>query len=415
LVWKSAILSQPTPFFLKDVIDLTLVPETVKMTATHEASVILTNGDVLRGQLTSLVDGTVELETLFAGRLKLNRLMIASIEIFEHKNLIYHGPTGLDDWEQSGRNPAWTYEHQSFCATTVGSIAKNVKLPDECSISFDIAWSSSLALDLTFLSKELKTDSPASGYRMRFRQRNISLYGGADQTPLGGAPSAPNAAPLQENEKARIEVRASVKSGKIGVLVDGLLVHVWTDPDASAIDKGRVLRFTNLNTTKLEISQIEVAAWDTDATPLVDPQVGIELAGEEGDETPQPQAVQKPNPGRIELRNGDSVEGEVTAIMDDFVTVKTPFREIKLPVGAFRSIILKPAELERCKRERADVKGWFPDGSAVVFRFDGMSDKILTGYSQNFGTAPFKINAFSRIEFNIYEPKFERIRGTNGL
>ena len=44
LVWKSPVFSQPTPFFLKDVIDLTLVPELTEITATHEASVILTNG-----------------------------------------------------------------------------------------------------------------------------------------------------------------------------------------------------------------------------------------------------------------------------------------------------------------------------------------------------------------------------------
>lgn len=415
LVWKSPVFSQPTPFFLKDVIDLTLVPELPEITATHEASVVLTNGDILYGQLTSLADGTVELQTSFAGVLKLNRLMIASIQIRERQNLIYHGPSGLDDWHQSGGNPAWSYERRSFCATKPGGIAKDIKLPDECSISFDAVWSGSISLDLAFFSKELTTDRPTSGYRMRFQQRTISLLNCKSQTLLGNVSGSPNAAPLQENEKARIEVRASLKSGKIGVLVDGLLVHTWTDPNVVRSDNGRILHFINPNAAVLQISHIEVAPWDTEATPLIDPQAGLVIPGEQEDETPRPPPAEKPKPGRMELRNGDSVEGEITAITGDLVTLKTPFREIKLPIGAFRSVTLKPADLERCKRERADVRGWFPDGSTVVFRFDGVNDKTLTGYSQNFGTAPFRISTFSRIEFNIYEPKFELIRGTNGF
>jgi hypothetical protein len=42
-----------------------------------------------------------------------------------------------------------------------------------------------------------------------------------------------------------------------------------------------------------------------------------------------------------------------------------------------------------------------------------VGEGILTGYSQAFGSAVFKIAAFSRIEFNIYDPRFEDLRMTN--
>jgi hypothetical protein len=90
--------------------------------------------------------------------------------------------------------------------------------------------------------------------------------------------------------------------------------------------------------------------------------------------------------------------------------VKTPFREVRLPVENLRSLALKPADLERCKRENGDVRAWFPDGSSVVFRLERVSPGTLTGYSQNFGTADFKLKAFNRIEFNIYDPELEDIR-----
>ena len=38
---------------------------------------------------------------------------------------------------------------------------------------------------------------------------------------------------------------------------------------------------------------------------------------------------------------------------------------------------------------------------------DSVGEGTLTGYSQNFGTATFKIAAFNRIEFNIYDPEME--------
>jgi hypothetical protein len=118
---------------------------------------------------------------------------------------------------------------------------------------------------------------------------------------------------------------------------------------------------------------------------------------------------------RIELRNGDSIVGQILSIIDGMMTVKTPFREVKLPVEALRTVALKPAEFERCKRENGDIRGWFPDGSFMVFRLDEVSEGLLTGYSQHFGTARFNMAAFNRIEFNIYKPEFEAIRKANGL
>jgi hypothetical protein len=79
-----------------------------------------------------------------------------------------------------------------------------------------------------------------------------------------------------------------------------------------------------------------------------------------------------------------------------------------------RSVALKPVDLERSKLENGDVRGTFPDGTSMVFRLDGTGEGTLTGYSQNFGTATFKLAAFNRIEFNIYDPDLEDIRKASG-
>jgi hypothetical protein len=140
LVWKSPILEKPTPFFLKDVLDLTLAGVSPESVARHEATVTLTRGEVIRGQLASVSDEAVELDTWFAGRMKFNRLNIGDIKISERPDFIYRGPTGLDGWKQSGDKPAWTFQNSRFRSVAAGSIARNVDLPDECAIAFDAAW-----------------------------------------------------------------------------------------------------------------------------------------------------------------------------------------------------------------------------------------------------------------------------------
>ena len=417
LIWKSPILEKPTPFFLKNVLDLTLSAEQPDDKSRHEATVTLTRGDLLRGQLVSANDEAVELDTWYAGRLRIHRPMVTDIRITERPDFIYRGPRGLDGWKQSGSKPAWTYQNSSLRSVAGGGIARNVNLPDECSIAFDAAWKGSFWLKLVFFSDDLGADRPTTGYEMTFQQRSVQLRSRKAQRFIG---QTPNATALQENEKARIEVRASAKSGTICLFVDGQILEKWIDPEIARNEIGRGIQFI-ANSSSIQISHIEVGTWDGEVDQLPDPQApgGMAMPGMAGaldsdeDERPAP-AVEKPPSGRMELRNGDSIAGEVLAIKDGMITVKTPFRDVKLPIESLRSVALKPVDRDESKRENGDVRGWFPDGSSVVFRLDGVGDGKLIGYSQNFGTANFKIDAFSRIEFNIYDPDLEDVRMANG-
>jgi len=72
-----------------------------------------------------------------------------------------------------------------------------------------------------------------------------------------------------------------------------------------------------------------------------------------------------------------------------------------------KNLLLKSADMETPKRNKGDVRATLADGSRMVFRLDGVEDKFLVGFSQNFGTARFAKDAFERIEFNIYNREFE--------
>ncbi|NJM36835.1 MAG: hypothetical protein HC845_02590 [Akkermansiaceae bacterium] len=185
LTWNSPLFEQPTPFFLKNVVDLALPSTLPDILAKHEASVSLTNGDLIRGQLISASDTMVEIDTWFAGRMKINRLMVQGIKVIERPNYIYRGPTTLSGWKQSGELPAWTYQNLNFRSTSVGSIATEMKLPDECRIAFDVSWRDSLSLNLVFYSDDASKERPSNGYSMTFQNRSISLNSCKNSDRLG--------------------------------------------------------------------------------------------------------------------------------------------------------------------------------------------------------------------------------------
>ncbi len=422
LVWNSPILDKPTPFLLGKVLDVTMSAEQPETDTHHEASVTLTNGDLVRGQLAGVSDEVIALDTWYAGRMNFNRLMISDIRITERPDLIYRGPVGLEGWKQSGDKPAWIYQNSALRSTSAGSIARDVNLPQEVSVAFDLEWRDRLLFKFVVFSNGVVTDPPASGYEIQFQQRSVSLrsYMGKDRGQRFIGQSA-NVTSFQEDEKAHIEIRASAKAGKVSLYVNGELIENWSDMELARNDFGNDIQFTSQNAAPVGISRIEVSAWDGEIEKMPDRRLQrgniafgnrAFVDGMQEETAPAPDV--KPKKGRMEMRNGDSLAGEVVAINGGLITIKTPFREVKLPIESLRSLSLKPVELERCIRKNGDVRAWFPDGSSIVFRLDEVKDGTITGYSQNFGTASFKLSAFNRIEFNIHDYNLDEIRKSNG-
>ncbi len=410
LVWDSPVLEKPSPFFLGEVVDLTLPGESPEAEGDHEATVTLTRGDVVRGRLLEVNDRIVALDTWFAGRIEFNRLMVANIRVDAPAGMLYRGPAGLDGWVVANGSKAWSYNRLAFVSKGAGSIARADLLPDECVVTFDAEWKAdSFGLKLVLFSEDAENGSPSSGYEMSFQRGSVYLRNVRTQGFLGSSHSAA----LAESDRISIEVRASRKSGRVCLYINKRIVEVWNDPDSARGKFGKALHFISQNNMPLRITRIGVAGWDGQILELPEPRPGMMRQWGVGGMGGLPKAAPK-NPakeGRMELANGDSIEGEVLAIENGAITVKTPLGEVKLPVGRLRTIALPKVETEEAIRRLGDIHAWFPDGGRITFRFDSMGDGTITGSSQNFGTATFKLAAFSRIEFNIYDQDLEDKRG----
>lgn len=414
LTWRSQILKEPAEFDNRYVMDLQMPsgsarPE--KAVAAHEATLEMTNGDSIQGTLTGLTETEIRLRTWYAGEMVFRRVNVRAVNIAKASDYFYRGPNSLEEWTLSNKG-AWVFKAGSLQALSTGAAAREIAFPDEFVIGFDAAWRGAFRPKIVFLSTEVEGMGPKGGYEMVFQGNSVHVKRSGWNTWLG---HTSNAGQLRENERARIEIKASLKSGKILLYVDGELVDLWEDKAVDVESIGKGLHFITQDRSPLRISNLEVTGWDGryDEVPNQRDRLmgrnfrgGVDFGEEEGELDAKGAAPD----GRMVLRNGDTIEGQALGIDGEEITLKTPLGETKFPVARLKNILLKEADMETPKRNLGDVRATLADGTRLVFRLDGVEGEKILGFSQNFGEAEFRKDAFKSIEFNIYDRKMEKMR-----
>ena len=407
VTWQAPALKTPARFLADQIRHLQL-PSKIHLperTDGHEATLTLTNGDDLRGQLESVTDDEITLDTWYAGQLVFRRVMVRDLSIREMPEYVYRGPDSIDAWTQTGDPPAWSMTDEgAYISNAPGSIAREMPLPDELTIEFEAQWQGSFRLHLILFSDDPETDSPDNGYEVVFQRQSVHIRRCGQRQWIG---HSNRAIELQQNEKARIRIRASARTGQFAFYVNDHIIDAWTDDDIDADKLGSAIHFISRDNSPLVISRLDISHWNgiLDEQPDAHPMVGrMDFRGGLDSDEPQEEA-EDPDDGSMVLRNGDRIRGIVKAIEDGLITIDTSFREISLPVERLRTVALKPVDLEEPKRENGDIRAWFTDGGSMVFRLEGVSEDgaRVQGYSQTFGNATFDLSAFNRLEFNIYD------------
>lgn len=418
ITWKSQLLKEPAEFDLEYLVDLELpvgAPPADRPAAAHEAIISMSNGDTIRGQLKGITDSEIRLATWYAEELVLRRLNVKSAKISSIADIFYRGPNSIEEWPQRDGGDNWRFRGGALHSDSPGGIAREIEFPDECVISFEAAWRGAFRPKIVFFSKDISSASgPDSGYEMVFQGNSVHVKKAGTNNWLG---HSTNAGVLRENEKARIEIKASLKSGKIALFVDEQIIDAWQDDAVDRESLGKGFHIVAQDSSPLRISDIEVSGWDGYLENVPNRRMaqfqggfggGFEFGGGFGEEE-KPAEVEIPE-GRMQLRNGDTIEGQVMGIEGEEITLKTPFAEVKFPVARLKNLALSTDSMEEAKLENGDVRATLADGSRLVFRLDGVEENALIGYSQNFGTARFRKDAFKRIEFNLYPKNGEVIR-----
>ncbi|HON07067.1 MAG TPA: hypothetical protein PLW02_03085, partial [Verrucomicrobiota bacterium] len=143
----------------------------------NACKVKLINLDEIEGDLISLDEKEMILETSFTGKISIPRKRIDSfIPIIPKPTVVFEGPTGIEGWTISnspapGAQPStWKYRNGALITSESGSIARDLKLPDIATIEFDIAWQNYLSIAVALYADTLfpiqlaqKDDGPDFG------------------------------------------------------------------------------------------------------------------------------------------------------------------------------------------------------------------------------------------------------------
>ena len=250
----------------------TTVPETK---GAMPARVRFRNGDVLDGNLITLGANVLEFESACVGKLAIPRSLIRSISPQSTNQVtVFDGITGTNDWtladvtavgEEGGY---WSYQSGAFLATKAASIARDVKLPDQTTMDFDVNWRGTLNLAIAVFTDSMKpiklmdkeNEPPfANFYSLQINSQSISLICVSRSEPLRRLEQiiAPG---LGTKNEAHITIHASKERRSLTLLIDGVVVRQWTE--GLQIAQGSGVRFVHQGQGSVRLSNLRVRQWD---------------------------------------------------------------------------------------------------------------------------------------------------------
>lgn len=239
------------------------------------ARVRLANGDIIDGNVTALEADVLKFDSVCTGPLTIPRNLLRSISP-QSANLatIYDGITGTNGWTFADVTSAgedggyWSYQPGAFVATKSASVARDLKLPNQMTMEFDVSWRGTLNLAIAVFTDSLKPislrakeDEPpfAAFYSLQINTHSVNLLFVSQPEPLRnlGQIIAPI---LGQKNEAHITIHSSKDRRLLTLLIDGVLVKEWSDGVPAA--QGSGVRFVHQGQGSIQLSNLRVREWD---------------------------------------------------------------------------------------------------------------------------------------------------------
>ncbi len=391
LKWKHVRADKPIDFALTSAARATLAARKITPGTPGKAAVYLTNGDMLPGNIVSLDADKLVLDTWYAGKIDIRRLMIASIlPNLAVPALIYQGPGEPADWTVPrgyGDQTMWRFKNGAMYALQSYPLGRDIPgMPDAADIRFDAAWRSAYP-QFSFMFFTDNFQEPANGYILQISGSSISLQRISRSSGSRSLDGNVNYEAFQNgvcrNATFNLLVDKSLKT--FTLLINGKRVSQWTEPTDLTF-KGTGLSFRSNNNGDLKISNISIRAWDGKTVETV----GARLP---------------PKDDMVRLANNDKISGRLKAIIGDTVKFETSYAALDIPLAQVAEISTSGEKSERARRNKEDVRAYFSDKGLVTLQLDRIDKDEIKGQSENYGKITLPLGALRLLEFNIYEEK----------
>lgn len=352
------------------------------------------SGDTLLGELRELTNESIIIDTWYGGSITLKRSMVQSLDIINPGKGQYHGPNSLDEWERPADDDrfmeSWKLEGNQLVSEghPTALIGKDIGLHQKTQLSFDLHWEKYPSFSILLYSNDVANTEPSACYKVRFDNYSASM-----STFVKGRETRDNRQRLpRENFKngGRFELYIDSETGVALLYLNGKQACILQSTNPNPEGLGTGISFVTHTSNRTSISNIKISPWSGIRANHADAAAGDPL-----------NTRQDQQPHNIILLNGDKVPGTVGVIKNGRMVVETQYTPINIPVSNIQSISLGETR-EEPKKYKGDVRAWFHRGGFITLRLSSIKDNKLSGYSQATGDTSIDLNAFSRVDFNIY-------------
>jgi hypothetical protein len=393
--WQHPDATEPIEFRSTNITQIDLSSTRRSLEETNNCKVDFVNSDSIKGNLVSCDKDSVVLDTAYAGQLRLSRSMLESLVMIPRSQpAIFEGPTGLDGWTPGksiaipvGEAGQFSYRNGAFYATKAASIARDVHLPDTAQIEFDLVWKSTLHMAIALYSDSLQPVSLASKesapdfggfYSFQVNSSYMDMMPIKKRDPLKslGAIAVPA---LMQRDRAHFDIRASKRDRKLALLINGVLVKEWIDPDGFA-GEGTAMRFVHQGQGSVKMSNIRIRPWDGQL------------------EQPTPAPSHRPSDS-VRLADGTRFTGEIESINNGKLTIATGNSTPQISLAQLRQIDFASQSLSATQTNSQPVKVLLTPGYTISGQLDNWNADGMTLTSPSFGKARIDSKAVSRLQF----------------
>jgi len=400
--WQHPDASQPIDFKMDSVAQIDFAPRPSAAASNNSSCKLwLANGDMLTGKLIGCDNNAMSLETWYAGTLKIPRRALQTLALNPRAPVIFDSISGLDGWTQGNavkgmitESGQWTYRNGAFYSDKSASIARDLKLPNQSRIQFDMVWRGPLSLAIALYTDSLqpillsdRDNGPDFGgfYSLRFLNTVfVSLTPVRKKGPLLSLGEPLIIQSLTQKDRIHVDLRVSKADRRVALFLDGGLIKDWIDPGGFA-GEGSGLRFVNQAGSTVKVSNLRVTQWN-----------GV-MDGASAD---------SPDPAHdvVMLESGAKVSGAVTAIANGQISMVTVAGATNVPLTGASAIDFAPFQGQAPAPSAVNTHATFVQGGSVTFELLSWRPEGVAALSPDFGKVTFNPAAFDRLQFLATDP-----------
>ena len=346
--------------------------------------IVLTNDDILYGQIEKMDDKFLYMDTWYAGQLVIDRTMLYQIDALENRSL-FNAIDKLANWENISNNKArWVIDKGTLKGS--GSLGRKVKFLDNMMISMKVKCTGRFpSFRLGFFCN--KPQDYSNGVRLNFSQRTVVLDSRMNRSSYQS--SYLNADLTKETE---LNIIFDKPNKQITLKADGRKVKTWDRIDFSNF-KGDY--FFVYSTQLFEMSKFTISTWHGDHS---------------FEDEDRPNDI-------INFANNELAKGKALSMAKNTLKLKTDLLTVNVPVNNIKTIQFNTDDAQRSRRRKNDIKAYFAAGGHITLNFKELANGKVIGYSENFksdgdkkmGEVAIDMNALVGIRFMVYNEEIEHL------